>query len=238
MGFFDKVGDFFEDTVDHWDSWLPTAAGALLTAIGLPMIGVPLAGIGSGIANYQKSGNYAQAGLSGIMSGLGSYGAGNMLSGGIQGFKAAGPGFLSKAGGTAQGALFGTTGSGANAQSLLGPGGRSVGLMGKGTLFANPFTGINNLSTGLNAASSLLGGASGYNTGAGNQISIQPYYVPGSTNFNQSGMYNNMGVSSVYGAPGSGTTGVDASPTDLFYQPAKKVPSALTWQYPKIWGRV
>lgn len=125
-------------------SVLPLVLGSII-GIFNPILGAVVGGLmGGGMGAYAGSrhpdqlGGAGRAGLlGGITGALGAYGGGQLLSGGIAGGTAASPGFLSKAAGIGQGALFGTAGSGASATSLLGHGGRSVGLFGPGTLLGS-----------------------------------------------------------------------------------------------------
>lgn len=83
------IAKFGQQTVTHADSWAPQVAGAVLTAFGMPYLGIPLAGIGSGVHNYQETGDYGSAAISGVGGALTAYGAGSALSSGMNAFGAA-----------------------------------------------------------------------------------------------------------------------------------------------------
>lgn len=163
---FKKIGDFAKDTVQHWDSWVPQVAGGVLTLAGMPYLGAGVAGIGSGVSNYQDTGSYGKAALAGGVGALTANMGAGALKGGIEGAKAAGPGLFAKAGGAASGAYTGST------QFLPG--------FGAGGKFAGPLTAgaakTGNLALSGGAAlpgatgSTLYGGAapaSGYVGGIG-----------------------------------------------------------------------
>jgi len=75
----EKVKDFGTDTVQHWDSWVPQTVGAAFTAAGMPFIGMPIAGLGGAISNYQDTGNYGKAAIAGLGAAATAYGGGNLL---------------------------------------------------------------------------------------------------------------------------------------------------------------
>jgi hypothetical protein len=237
MGLFSSIGDFFEDTVKHWDSWLPQVAGGALTMMGMPYIGVPLAGIGSGIHDYQTSGNYGSAALQGLLGAGEAYGGARLLSGMGAGWNAAGlngGNLMDKAWAAGQGGLFGTYGSG---QSLLGANGGGVGLFGPGSLLSSKtLGGLNTASSLLNGVTSMMGTGGGTGGYMYNPITIRPTYGTSYSGYmTPSG--SSSTIPSIFGQPGSSTTGVDAATllNDEF-QKVKKGAKSLTWQWPQPWG--
>lgn len=182
------------------NSWIPIVAGAIGTIVGGPLLGAALGAAAGGVGGYQDGGTRGAL-LGGATGALSGYGAGSLLQGGIAGGTAAGPGFLSKAGGIAQGAVFGTAGSGANAQSLLRPasmlgsgGGASTGLLGPGTLLGGSGLG-SKVAQGamLSSASNVLAPAFSGGQSA-NYSSFSPYgggysfSTPSSMNWSTSGV--------------------------------------------------
>ncbi|HRZ15215.1 MAG TPA: hypothetical protein P5110_06895 [Candidatus Omnitrophota bacterium] len=70
---------FGTDTIQHAGSWAPQTVGAAFTAAGMPFIGMPIAGLGGAISNYQDTGNYGKAAISGLGAAATAYGGGNLL---------------------------------------------------------------------------------------------------------------------------------------------------------------
>lgn len=130
-------------------SIVPIIVGAVATVltggVAAPLLLGGLTGAGMGAyagSRHKELGGAGRAGLMGGISGaLGGLGAGSMLSGGMAGGASAAPGFLSKAGGITQGALFGT--------------GTAAAPAGIGTAARIP---VSYPGTGLFGAGNLLGG--------------------------------------------------------------------------------
>lgn len=187
-------------------SIFPLILGALGTVIGGPVLGAVLGGLsGGGMGAYaganhpQELGGPLQAGLWGAGTGaLGGYGAGQMLAGGIAGGSAAAPGFMSKLGGIAEGAIMGTAGGGA--QSLLGTtagtAGRSVGLLGPGTLLGGMTSSTLGKLGATSAANTLLNNFNSQVSNTGNKAYNQQNTNDNFISSNYSGFNNSLPYSS------------------------------------------
>lgn len=134
---------FIKQSGAHIGSWAPQTAGAILTAIGLPQIGIPLATAGGGVHSYQSDKSLGSVATGAAIGGLTAYGGGAALGGGIKGATAAAPGLLSKAGGAVAGAGAGLGlpgfGAGGAASGFLtgakaGAAGAGAGAAGTGSV--------------------------------------------------------------------------------------------------------
>ncbi len=167
-------------------SVLPAVLGGLATIFAGPVGGALVGGLSNvGMDQYAKGrhpnelgqkgklGDMLGAGALGALSGVG---AGTALKGGIAGGSAAAPGFLSKAGGIASGAAFGTapTAVKAGSSGLLGSGGKFLGsgsLAAKGVPSGTSAMTSNIMAPGQAAANAAKFGAG---IGMGSSVSAIP----------------------------------------------------------------
>ncbi len=143
---------FIKQSGNNIGSWAPQVAGTILTAMGMPYIGVPLAGIGSGIHNYQSTGSYGSAAISGVAGGAGAYFGGNALSSGISSFTGASAGNVG-------GASYLNPWI-AGAKGVVGMGGVSSGAA-RAALINAPGPLTSQFAAGQSALGSQFGGLSG-----------------------------------------------------------------------------